>query len=180
MKLWVWIKRIQSRLHEHNVRVKYEGIRKQQQALPDKKPNRKHCLEILLMLNSEKFRGYTPHYGRQVSLCVDIANLEAFTKKLLDTSALVVRESPVPPSWMKTDEVSVPFDRLFVSNDGFYLDVASAVARFQKAGVKLCELMEQSDSATHGIYEHNFRMLTRLFVQLREVSTCLVEVSLQR
>lgn len=180
MKLWMWIKKLMAALDEHNVRVKYELVKKQHAALPDKKPNRKHCLEVLLMLNSEKYVRYAPHYGRNITLSVDIANLEAFTKKLLDTSALVIRETPVPPGWMKVDEALVPFDRLFVSNDGFYMDPATAVERFRKAAVGLCELMEASDTATHGIYEHNFRMLTRLFVQLKEVSTCLVEVSLQR
>lgn len=180
MKFLMWIKRIKQMLRDHNVRVEYDKVKQRHAALPDKKPNRKHCAEILSMINVEKYQGYTPHYGSTVSLSIDIANLEALTKKLLDTSAMVMRETPVPPGWMRTEEVPVQFDRLFVSNDGFYLDVAKAVTKFRTAGLRLCELMEGSDTATHGIYEHNFRMLTRLFVQLKEVSTCLLEVSLQR
>lgn len=179
-KFLMWFKRIRENLRTHNVRAHYQSLKLRYKELPDKKPNRKQCAEILALIDPDKYQNYTPLYGRSVVLGVDTPNLEAFTKKLLDTSAMVVRETPVPVGWIKPDEDAVQFDRLFVSIDGFYVDVVSAVTKFKTTGLRLCELMEDSDTATHGIYEHNFRMLSRLFVQLRELGICLLEVSLEQ
>lgn len=179
---WIknWVRRITQGLRDHNTRAAYAGMQVRHQAIPEKKPHRKTCEEILTVLNPEKFLGYQPHYGCTVKMSEDIGNLEAFTKRILETSALVLKEQPVPSGWMRADEVSVPFDRLFVATGGYYLEVVATVAKFKTAGLRLCELMRESDTATHGLHEHNFRMLSRLFVQLREVSTCLVQVSFEQ
>jgi len=175
-----WVMRVTQGLRDHNTRAQYEGLKVKLKAIPEKKPHRQSCEEILGLLEPDKYVGYQPYYAKQVKLSEDIANLEAFTKKLLDTSAMVLKEQPIPTGWMRPDEVVVPFDRLFVATGGYYLDVAGTVHKFKVAGLRLCELMKESDTATHGIHEHNFRMLSRLFVQLRELSTCLVEVSLEQ
>lgn len=175
-----WVMRVTQGLRDHNTRAHYAGLKARVQAIPEKKPHRQTCEDILTVLDPKKYVGYTPYYGKQVRLSEDIANIEAFTKRLLDTSALVLKETPVPHGWMKPDEVTVPFDRLFIASGGYYLDVPTTVNKFKVAGLRLCELMKESDTATHGIHEHNFRMLSRLFVQLRELSTTLVEVSLEQ
>lgn len=158
----------------------YETLKLQYKDQPTIKPNRKQCAELLKLLDPKKYEQYSPHYGRSVMLSAETQNLEAFIKKLQDTSAMVIREARIPNDWVRTDEVAVAFDRLFVSNDGYYMEVAPLVAKFKVAAVRFCELMEGSDNATHGIHEHNFRVLSRLFVQLRELSTSMVEVSLQQ
>lgn len=179
MKFLTWYNQIRQYLRKHNIRANHEALKLRYRDT-ERKPNRKQCADIVSLIDAKQYRNYKPAYGRALVLSVDYPNLEAFTKKILDTSSLVLQERPVPAGWIKLDEQVVPFDRLFVSNDGFYLDVANTVTKFQTAALRLCELMEASDTASHGIYEHNFRMLTRLFIQLREVSTSLLEVSLQR
>ncbi|BDD79566.1 hypothetical protein [Burkholderia phage FLC9] len=145
------------------------------------KPNRKLCAELLVLLDPQQYKKYDPHYGRTVTLSAEISNLEAFTKKLQDASAMVIRDYRIPNDWVRTDEVVVPFDKLFIDSGGFYItDFTQAVSKFKTAASRLCELMEASDDATHGIHEHNLRMLSRLFVQLRDVTTSMVEVSLQQ
>lgn len=180
MKFLMWIKRIAQQLRDHNTRAHYRTIQVKYQALPERKPNRQHTAELLALVDPERFRLYTPSHGHTVKLSVDVANLEAFTKKLVDAATLVMREMPVPANWMLATEIPVTFDWLFVSNDGYYLDIVSSINKFKIAGLRLCELMKESDTATHGIHEHNFRMLSRLLVQLREMSICVLEVSLQR
>lgn len=176
----IWVMRITQGLRDHNTRAQYEALKRRLKEIPEKKPHRKACEEILTLLEPDKYIGYQPYYAKQVKLSEDIANLEAFTKRLLDTSALVLKETPIPTGWMRPDEVLVQFDRLFIANGGYYLDVAQSVHKFKVAGLRLCELMRESDTATHGIHEHNFRMLSRLFVQLRELSSTLVEVGLEQ
>lgn len=181
MKWLEWFKRIVQQLRGvETPHQQYETLKLQYKDQSSIKPNRKQCAELLRLLDPEQYRQYSPHYGRSIMLSAETQNLETFTKKLQDTSAMVIRDARIPNDWVKTDEVAVAFDRLFVSNDGYYMEVAPMVAKFKVAAVRLCELMEGSDNATHGIHEHNFRVLTRLFVQLREISTSMLEVSLQQ
>lgn len=145
------------------------------------KPNRKQCAELLGLLDPQQYLNYDPHYGRSITLSAETPNLEAFTKKLQDASAMVIREYRIPNDWVRTDEVVVPFDKLFIGVDGCYItDFTQAVAKFKTAASRLCDLMEASDDATHGIHEHNLRMLSRLFVQMRDLTTSMLEVSLQQ
>ena len=180
MKWLEWFKQLVQRWRKEDPRSRFEAALQLSGGTQSTKSNRKQCADLLAILDPEKYKGYTPHYGSSIKLSTETPNLEAFTKKLQDTSAMVIRESRIPNDWVRTDEVVVSFDRLFISNEGYYLDVVPQVTKFKVAAARFCELMEPSDTATHGIHEHNARVLLRLFIQLRELSTSMVEVSLQQ
>jgi hypothetical protein len=181
MKWLVWLFSIFEKEVEPGPKEHYEALRLQYADQSAIKPNRKQCAELLRLLNPDQYQDYAPHYGRNVSMSVETQNLEAFTKKLQDACAMVIREYRIPNDWVKTGEVTVAFDKLFISNGGYYItDFAQAVAKYKVAASRLCELTEASDEATHGIHEHNFRVLSRLFVQMRELTTSMLEVSLQQ
>jgi hypothetical protein len=181
MKLLDWLFKLFEKKSVIGPQEHYAALQLRYQDQSAVKPNRKQCAELLQLLDPQMYAKYDPHYGRSLLLSAETSNLEAFTKKLQDASAMVIREYRIPNDWVRTDEVVVLFDKLFIGVDGCYItDFTQAVTKFKVAASRLCDLMEASDDATHGIHEHNLRMLSRLFVQLRDVTTSMLEVSLQR
>lgn len=151
---------------------------KERRLAPKRHPNRALCEALLRQLSAVHFRTYAPGVGLGLVFNPLYPNIERYTQKLNDTLRLLQEERPVPNTWVTEEETPISFDRFLTSDDGYYLDVPDAIARFQHAALAVCDAMRASDTATVGLAEHNLRMLTRLFINLREVITMLVEISL--
>lgn len=166
-------------LKKHFLQLRYSFIANYaRRQLSKTKPNRQHCEDLLKELSVERFKQYQPSVGLGVSIRTRYPNIESFTQKLKETTRLIREEKMIPVDWVASEELVIPVDRFMTSSDGYYLDVAEAVAHFKAQGMKLCEEMKDSDTATFGLAEHNLRMLTKLFINLRDVTTTLIETSL--
>lgn len=68
-------------------------------------------------------------------------------------------------------------DRLFIDNEGRYINWLQ-VTSFCEEALKMCKLTEGYEQYTHGTEEHNLRMLSKVFVTVRSISSGLLEVLL--
>jgi hypothetical protein len=142
-------------------------------------PNRQLCEAILKEIQPQNFLRYSPQMGMAMRFTTIYPNVEVYVQKLQDFARLIQQEQLIPPELSLVEEIDMPVDRFFVSSDRYYIDPSRAVAQLKVAGLQLCELMKNSDTETEGYYEHNLRMLTKLFINLQGVSLALVNVSLK-
>jgi hypothetical protein len=138
---------------------------------------RVQCSEQLRRLTSERFIHYRPASGLGVQLKVCYPNVDVYAQKLREAALVVQEEKAISPAEVAEPSHATTVDRFLTSADGFYLDIPQAVERFKTNALHLCEAMEASDYVTHGLPEHNLRMLTKLFSNLLVVATHLNEVS---
>ena len=141
-------------------------------------PKRKLCEDLLKELSAERFKHYNPPSGLSVTTATMYANIETYTKGIVEVTKLVKQDKVIRPTWIDIKHTILSVDRFLVSEDGYYVNAREAVDNFKKAGLELCAVMEQSDVATYGLYEHNLRMLTKLFINLRYTTIALIEVSI--
>jgi hypothetical protein len=138
---------------------------------------RVQCVEQLRRLTPERFIHYHPSLGLGVQLKVCYKNVDVYAQALREASLVVREERPISPNDVREAEHVTTLDRFLTSSDGFYLVVPDAVAVFRDQGLQLCEAMESSDYVTHGLPEHNLRMLTKLLSNVHLIATHLNEVS---
>lgn len=147
--------------------------------LPTNRPHRQLCLELLERLDAQRFKHYHPSQGLSETIATPYTTIDAYTRQLKELAGQLKQERILGPDWASGELTIMSVDRFFVSIDGYYLNIVDAVEEFQKAAITVCELMEASDEAEFGTPEHNLRMLTKLFINLRMVATKLTEISLQ-
>lgn len=68
-------------------------------------------------------------------------------------------------------------DELFIDSKGYYIDWLQ-VTSFCEEALKMCEFTEGYENHDHGMEEHNLRMLSKVFVTVRSISSGLLEVLL--
>lgn len=143
-------------------------------------PNRRAVAELLVELMPEYFHDYEPIKGR-ARIEPLYPSIEIYAEKIKELCKTIKENRPIPPDWLdKANPQPMFVDQFFYSADGYYTSVGVSVGKFKLAGLELCKLMITSDTATYGVQEHNLRMLTKLFINLRVVSQRLVEVSLTK
>lgn len=170
----MWLKRIISYL-------RYRKIKQSATHIPINKPSRALCEELLNQLDVELFANtYRPNRGMSVAISVPYKSIEAYVSALKEFNYLIKNEYPISPDWNANDvEYHTTLDRfLSSSKDGYYLDLERILGKFKHEALLLCQLMKESDTATYGLHEHNLRMLTKLFINMRSLLTQLVDVSL--
>lgn len=176
----MWFKRIKAWFIEFSHMMRYHQITKSAAQLTEHQPSRKVCETLFNELRPEQFKAYNPFHGSSHALSPLYPGIETYTAKMKELTRLIKQDRSIPPDWNDSTPVDTVVDRFFVSNDGFYLDVIKAVSDFKEAGLQLCIAMQPADTETHGVYEHNLRMLTKLFVNMRHTATALMTVSLTK
>jgi hypothetical protein len=144
------------------------------------RPNRKATEELLTELQLEWFTHYNPNVGASVNVLTYFPNMEALTKQVKELRILVQKERPIKPDWLWNDAKEISLDQFFIGNDHCYLNVHKAIEDYRKETLELCRLMEPSDTATMGLYEHNLRMLTKILISLQAITIKLIEVGMAK
>jgi len=165
-----WLKKL---LHKHQLKeLKRECV----SASPFK-ANRALCHKLLLSLSEEGFLNYDPAQTSGICLRLQYADMEQLIDKIIQSISLVRHEKMIPPDWSSNPEKDVSLDRFISTQSGHYAKPATSIRRFKKHALELCEIMEISDTETVGLPEHNLRMLTKLFTDIRTVALTMLEVS---
>jgi len=160
--------------------MRFHQIVKDTAKLSAQKPNRQVCEDLFVQLEAKHFKAYHPHTGMSVKFTPLYPTIDSYTSKLRELHRLVKQDKAIPPDWNDGANIEVSVDRFMISSDGFYLDITQAVSDFKDAGYQLCISMKDSDTESHGVQEHNLRMLTKLFINLRPTVLTLINVSLTK
>jgi len=144
------------------------------------KANRKYCERLLQELSSDYFKDYQKHMWATIDTSALYLNIEEYSKRIKDICLLMKNDRPLPSTVLPNYHAEIPLtmDQFLTTNGGYYVNVENAILEFKNAGIKLCTLLEKSDGATEGVHEHNFRMLTKLFINVQQLTETLIEVSL--
>lgn len=144
------------------------------------KPNRQLCEEIFNKLDPGLFKNYNPSAGLSSFINVTYITIGEYNTKIKETNNLLKQDLAVASSWIKRDITLISVDRFLLSSTGYYIDNEREIAQLKNNVLELCALMIVSDTATHGLDEHNLRMLTKLFIDIKEIGTKLLEVSVNK
>jgi hypothetical protein len=148
---------------------------------PRLQPTRALVQETLQALQPERFDHYRPHAGQSQQVLALLPNIESYTAKLAEAWYFVEDQKVVPSDWLSTEtEHHLSVDSFLITPDGYYANQQRAVAAFRTQALRLCEALQPADQEDAGIYEHNLRVLTRLFVNLRLLAAALLVVSLTK
>lgn len=158
--------------------MRYQQILKESSLLSDKLPQRKLCIALLNELSEEHFFSYKPTNGKSVRNDFLYPSIDLYSRKMKEFTRYIKEEKAIPPDWYTELITQQSVDQFLSSSDGYYVDVPKAITQFRQAGLQLCEALKESDTATYGIYEHNLRILTKLFVNLRHIAKDLINISL--
>jgi len=169
----MWFKRL---LNEW----KYKRLSKKMINLSPNNPNRKFTEDLLSNLSVDYFLDYSPVRGLSTFVDTRYGNIDLLNNKIKEAIRLIKGGTPIPTNF-GIDEIStVSIDRFLISSDGYYIDIYVAINDLVKYGLNLCKLMEDSDTVDHGIQNHNLRMLTKLFINIREIVTKLTEITFNK
>lgn len=167
MKLWRWW--LKRRLNKTSQEIDTNE---------KKEPLRVLCEKMLHEITVPQFALYHSSSGQSTSITVPDSCMDNYIERIRSITKIVEKEVPLPSIDISAEMKVLTVDSFLVSADGYYLDAEKAVERFKVAGLKLCAAMEKSDLAEYGVNEHNRRIVSKLFINMREVSKALVEVSL--
>jgi hypothetical protein len=161
--------------------IRYKFILKKFSNVSAVKPERKFCEKLFNELNVDLFIFYKNANGSMVQLETYFPNIDQYTKKIAEIIQQLRQEKAITPEWYDRGEGNISLDRFLVSEDGYYFsNLSYELVRFKQNVLTLCQLMEKSDTETYGLYEHNLRMLTKLFINLRNIAMVMINVSLTR
>ena len=142
-------------------------------------PGRQLCEAIVEELSPGMFTRYSSVQGSTVLINPVYNNIEEYTNTLKKLVRELTDETKaLPTSWGLVEEQYISVDQFFNTKDGCYLNVEQAITDFKEAAMQFCTIMEDSDTVDVGIPDHNLRILTKLFVNLRSVTLALINVSL--
>lgn len=176
----MWFKRLTAWFQKFNQMVKYHQIVNEAKELSVHQPNRKLCETLFTELRPIQFNNYSPSTGVVVVIAPLYTDIDTYTLKMKEFARLIKQGRSIPSDWNDTAAVEMSIDRFFTTKDGYYSNVVQSVSAFKDAGLQLCLLLTPADTETVGVYEHNLRILTKLFINMRHTTTTLINVSLTK
>ena len=145
--------------------------------IPEYEPNRKLLESLINTLDPTLFTKYTPSFGLSITIISQYPDIGEYLLKLRKTTYLLKKNDIIPSTWAVEDNVTLSLDRWLMSN-GYYSSVVNDITDYKKNVVLLCELLKESDGAMSGINASNLRMLTKMVINLTNLTKQLIVVSL--
>lgn len=141
---------------------------------------RQLCELKLKKLQLMRFELYSPELHGQQIVPALFSTLSVYAKEMRMITKVVEEGNMILPQMVNLQESKVTLDSLLCTGGGFYEDPVNSVASFNTAGLALCQALASSDQATHGLEEHNKRMLTKLFDNMSILLDVMLNISLTK
>lgn len=139
--------------------------------------------QILICLDELNIEGFNPAPAEMMSTIIHplFKNINEYNIVLNDLTHVLERKEVLRPDYIQTNiSYEISLDQFFISGDGYYVHVQVVMADFYKFVENFCIALEPSDTATHGIWEHNRRMLMKPLNNLLDIVQALVNISLTK
>lgn len=139
-------------------------------------PARQLTCALLSELSPEFFERYSPDMASGTTIITSFDSLGQLVKKIKETNRIIKEEKPIPNGWIDPGAKPIGLDGFLTVDSGYYVSPVAFVPAFISVGTELCELMSVSDEIDVGLPEHNLRMLTGLFTEIRTVCVSLLRL----
>lgn len=141
--------------------------------------HRSFCLELMQHLDSVFYTKYSSKNVSGINVSVLFPDIQKYTQRIREINRLLKQEKTISNDWCSYNEVVVNIDSFLVNSNGFYISsVVDVIEDFKQQCIILCNLMEKSDTELYGVHEHNLRVLTKLFINIRHLAFVLINISL--
>lgn len=167
MFLWKWY-----------LKYRYQKTLKRTERLRETESERQRCLGLLNEITTAQFSLYGIDSGLSTMIKVPDQCIDTYTERMKKIQRQLKQDRLLQVEDFNWSLKNVSVDRFLTSTTGFYQDVEKAVERLKVAATAVCVMAAKLDDAEYGKNEHNSRLLTKLFINMQEVSKALIEVSL--
>lgn len=111
---------------------------------------------------------YDVSIGFLIKIDPMFGNIEAYTKVMNHATYLIRKKTPLPVVWGNENSGQVTLDRFLLTADNTLQDKEEAVTNLLESGLSLCKAIEDSRTEEGSHYDHNHRVMNRLFLNLNE------------
>lgn len=160
------------------LKYRYNKTLKQAERSRETENERQRTTTLLNEITTAQFSLYEVSSGMATVIKVPDGDIDTYIERIKNTHRQLVGNRTLQAEDFSWALQTVTLDRFFVSSRGFYQDTERAVERLKQAALNLCEAATKTDDAEYGTLEHNRRLLTKLFINVQDVSKALIEVSL--
>lgn len=142
----------------------------------EKKTTRQQVIERLQVLSLLDVKQYQPNIATTIAVTVIYKDIVTYTKKLKELNYTISQlKGVIRGEQCKFQPNTQNLDLFFQTEDKYYIS-REKITEFISAAKELCDRTKGGDTATVGEEEHNYRMLTHVFVSLKSVSSGLIVV----
>lgn len=140
---------------------------------------RKLAAQALQELEPLLNRRFNPMYASVIKLEVLTPNIRKFNLMLQGFSTTVHLAEIIQKSDCVFTKTETTLDKFFTDEDRLYIG-QEELKCFHQEATRLCALTEKGELAEYGIDEHNFRILTKVFVGIKQVCDAVVATNNMR
>jgi len=144
----------------------------------DTENERQRCLALVNEVTTAQFSLYEVTTGVATKINVPDRDIDTYIERLRRIHRTLTANRALQAHDFSWDIQTVSVDEFFISAKGFYQDAEKAVERFKVAALQVCEEAKKVDGAETGIEGLNRRLLTKLFINMQDLSKALIDVSL--
>jgi len=134
-------------------------------------------LQLVRLLKPKLFSRYKHDLGLSFSLTTRYTNIELLNLKIKEANRYLKKKASIPISFDSLTERVVSIDRFLISNDNTYVNIEESLTEFQTQALFLLTELNKIEDSEYGIEAYNFRILTKFLINIKEVTTKLIEIS---
>lgn len=158
-------------------KVLYYFLRRRAANHPPNKPSRALVEDLLKIVNPSLMAGYKPSEHGSLQLTVPWIYSDSYAGKLKGFNDVMATGEPVPVTSVADNNIVLLLEQFLSTSEGHYADPVQTAEDIKREGLRLCKLLEKSDTAEMGVDEHNLRMLHRTLISLRTVADAFCRVA---
>ena len=124
-----------------------------------------------------KDRGFDPAIGFAITIQVPVDNIEKLIHLLRQFNQLLADQQTLPRERFYFDLKHISLESFFISDKKLYIS-QHKIADYLTEVKRLYDHTQAGEVAQYGVDEHNYRMLTKTFVSLKNLNEGLLEAYL--
>lgn len=140
---------------------------------------RRLAVDALEQLEPLLDRRFNPMYASAIKLEVPAENINKFISMLLRYCNTMQVGEAIKPTDCFLTKTEMTLDKFFTDETNRYIS-QEELKVFHKEALRLCSLTESGEKSEFGIDEHNFRILSKVFVGIKQVCDAVVKASKMR
>jgi hypothetical protein len=143
------------------------------------KENRQLTARMLKDLPIRLLSVYDPKRGGATVLSMHYPNIKELNNALQYLNQKLSNEELIRQNDVNFEEHTKSLDEFLIDNAGYYLDPIKEFTTFRTQALVLCDLMSVTDKAEFGKDESNRRMLSKLLLNIEQLTSVLQRIVIE-
>lgn len=132
--------------------------------------------KVVTLIDYNTFDKYKPNDSLNYNLMTDYENLSLVIEVITASITLIEKDLQINLK-NSTNLNKIKFDRFLTISNGYYISINDILNEYRNLVIELCKLFENINTSDAGIKSHNLRLLTKLFLLIKEITVILALIS---